>query len=483
MRLRLETWLQLLAVSSVAVGEQYLKSVEIGKPVTLFCDGKGSPDDMEITWKTPHQLVASCSKGHLSVGPGFENRVRFENEDGEVRFSLHINPTVFSDSDTYSCFRGTVLIRTLNLIVTVSPPKEVEVIERGRVTLPCYGIINRRLADEQLNVLWKKDGYVVLNLTKGATHHYPGFGYRANIFLDGIRKGDMSMEIRKVELTDAGNYECSTENGEGKILSSVSLRVHKGIHHGYRERVLSYTGDSFIFYITSEDADVYHLDEKTNRKTGLCWVRDGVVKCSAHKRERIVMEQGYLTLKDLTEDDTGVYQVRDARDIIITEIVLEVGQLYSKGPNHPDGSVFSMDHVSDRYTAVANKSLGSNDLRIRRVTEEDLALYYCMGRVKGKQAFGKGTRLFQDHTIPHDDSVTTKEHKSEHKNSVTTKAPFQTENHYFNLYWLLACVRAIGLLTFMSAVLAVHIKTRKTRRDADRRPPPNRRAAAAFLAS
>lgn len=90
----------------------------MGDPVTLYCDGKASSDESEIIWRTPHQLVAKYSNGQIKYGPGFENRVRFENVDRKGGFSLHINPTVFSDTDMYRCFSGTDLIKTWNLVVT-----------------------------------------------------------------------------------------------------------------------------------------------------------------------------------------------------------------------------------------------------------------------------------------------------------------------------------------------------------------------------
>ncbi|XP_041917839.1 uncharacterized protein LOC121681939 isoform X2 [Alosa sapidissima] len=119
------------------------------------------------------------------------------------------------------------------------------------------------------------------------------------------------------------------------------------------------------------------------------------------------------------------------------------------GPNESDGSLYSKDHIHHRFKAVANQSRESNDLRISNVTEEDLALYYCIGRVKGKQKFGIGTRLYQDKAEGVDDIL-------------PTKAPFQNEDHHFNLYWLFAGLRGIGLLIFVSAILTVNIKKRKT---------------------
>lgn len=118
------------------------------------------------------------------------------------------------------------------------------------------------------------------------------------------------------------------------------------------------------------------------------------------------------------------------------------------GPNHPDGSLYSKDHMSPRFQAVANQSREVNNLKISNVTKEDLALYYCMGRVNGKQMFGRGTRLYLDDAEGDDDIL-------------TTKVPFQTEEPRFNLYLLLAGLRAIGLLIFLSAILTVNIKSRK----------------------
>ncbi|XP_031424540.1 Ig kappa chain V19-17-like [Clupea harengus] len=118
------------------------------------------------------------------------------------------------------------------------------------------------------------------------------------------------------------------------------------------------------------------------------------------------------------------------------------------GPNRPDGSINSKNHVSPRFTAVANKSSEINDLRISNVTLEDLALFYCMGRVEGKQTFGRGTRLYL--ALAEGDNGT-----------LTTKAPFETEDHHSNLYLLFSGIRAIGLLVFLSAVLTVNIQTKK----------------------
>lgn len=116
-----------ISVLSSVAGEQYLKKVKLGDAVTLYCDrNANSQEESEIMWKTPYQLVAKLTvtkenksvKKNFSSGPGFENRVRFENPESRGGFSLHINPTVFSDTDVYSCFSGADLIKTWSLQVT-----------------------------------------------------------------------------------------------------------------------------------------------------------------------------------------------------------------------------------------------------------------------------------------------------------------------------------------------------------------------------
>lgn len=100
--------------------------------------------------------------------------------------------------------------------------------------MPCYRLIDRQLAYDKLNIQWKKDGKVVLNLIEGTTHHYPDLEFRANIFLDEIHKGDFSLVIKDIEMTDEGNYECLTGNSSGNILSSVKVHVNKG-NYAYSE--------------------------------------------------------------------------------------------------------------------------------------------------------------------------------------------------------------------------------------------------------
>lgn len=94
--------------------------------------------------------------------------------------------------------------------------------------MPCYSLVDRQLAYDKFNIQWRKDGRVALNLTEGTTHHYPDLDYRANIFLDEIQKGDLSLVIKDIKMTDEGTYECFTENNMENSLSTVHVHVIKG---------------------------------------------------------------------------------------------------------------------------------------------------------------------------------------------------------------------------------------------------------------
>lgn len=200
---------------------------------------------------------------------------------------------------------------------------------------------------------------MVLNLIEGTTHHHPDFKFRANIFLDEIHKGDFSLVIKDIKMTDEGNYECFNGNSSGNILSSVYVKVrvkkgnyaysehqmntqfvvrccfddiylfsYTGIHHGHRERVLHYTGDSFTFFVSIDGAEVYHISEEIDHKKLICKMWDMGATCQKDILERVAVHQGYLTLKDLTENDEGTYTVVQM-DETLAEIVLEVRQLPS----------------------------------------------------------------------------------------------------------------------------------------------------------
>lgn len=90
--------------------------------------------------------------------------------------------------------------------------------------------------------------------------------------------------------------------------------------------MLHYTGDSFIFFVSTDDVEILLLTGKIGDKRKVCKIRGTGAKCVENVRERTAVHQGYLTLKDLTKSDEGTYRVEDLMESTVTEIVLEVRQ-------------------------------------------------------------------------------------------------------------------------------------------------------------
>lgn len=110
----------------------------------------------------------------------------------------------------------------------------------------------------------------------------------------------------------------------------IYLFSYTGIHNGYRERVLHYAGDSFTFFVSTDDVEVYHISGTIDHKKLICKMRETGARCQEDIWERVVVYQGYLTLNDLTKNDEGTYRVVQM-DKTMREIVLEVRHLPSKG--------------------------------------------------------------------------------------------------------------------------------------------------------
>ncbi|XP_069054978.1 uncharacterized protein [Lepisosteus oculatus] len=69
--------------------------------------------------------------------------------------------------------------------------------------------------------------------------------------------------------------------------------------------------------------------------------------------------------------------------------VLVLKLVLSSSNQEKHNKVYRREGLESRFTAIPNNS----SLRIENVTEEDLALYYCVDRVEGQINIGNGTRL------------------------------------------------------------------------------------------
>lgn len=94
---------------------------------------------------------------------------------------------------------------------------------------------------------------------------------------------------------------------------------------------MHYAGDSFTFFVSTDDVEIYLITAKKDGKRDICKIRESGAKCKKEVYDRVVMHQGYLTLKDLSRSDEGTYKVVDITDNTLTEIVLEVRHLPYNG--------------------------------------------------------------------------------------------------------------------------------------------------------
>lgn len=95
--------------------------------------------------------------------------------------------------------------------------------------------------------------------------------------------------------------------------------------------MLHFTGGTFKFFVSKNDVEIYHITDKIGDKKLICKVTETGAMCQKDVWERTALHQGYLSLKDLTKNDEGVYKIVYIKDNTDKEIVLEVWQLDSKG--------------------------------------------------------------------------------------------------------------------------------------------------------
>lgn len=97
---------------------------------------------------------------------------------------------------------------------------------RGNVTLPCYARTEKQIADNAVNILWKKDDQMVLQVKEGITKYGLSFTDRASVSLPHYKDGDLSLTIFWVTTSDKGLYRCyhSTEEEHGHP-GAVTLNV------------------------------------------------------------------------------------------------------------------------------------------------------------------------------------------------------------------------------------------------------------------
>ncbi|NXX50442.1 HMCN1 protein, partial [Tricholaema leucomelas] len=171
-------------------------SVLAGEDVTLPCEVKSSPPPI-ITWAREMQLISPFSPRHTFLPSG----------------SMKISETQVSDSGMYICVATNIagnVTQAVKLSVHVPPkiqrgPRVVKVQAGHRVDLPC-----RAQGIPPPTISWFRDRSTV-----------PIAGGQFTHGLDG------ALSISKVQLPDAGIYNCVASNVAGSDAAEITVQVQE----------------------------------------------------------------------------------------------------------------------------------------------------------------------------------------------------------------------------------------------------------------
>ncbi|XP_060771967.1 sodium channel subunit beta-2 [Neoarius graeffei] len=195
-------------------------TVVLGDTVTIPCHRSCST----VKWFRKDILVYRFTEGHFSVAPEFKDRIEFSEanlKQGNV--SLTITSTVYNDRSWYICSCDGDEDCGHYLEVLIPTPLTAIVGEKAK--LPCYAETDKRTADSEANVRWEKDDKLVVKLEHGEMEFGASFKDRASVSKENYNKGDLSLTIRNIRLTDAGFYRCFVQNEKSKHPEIITFIV------------------------------------------------------------------------------------------------------------------------------------------------------------------------------------------------------------------------------------------------------------------
>lgn len=251
--------------------------------------------------------VLKCVQKNCTEGDNFKNRVSLK----PGTLSLTLYPVLYNDEGWYSVKCDSVLLCKVHLDAFV--PTTVSASVRRNVTLPCYARTEKQIADDTVNILWKKDDQMVLQVQKGNTTYGSGFEGRASVSLHHYKDGDLSLNILGVTTSDKGLYRCYHRTTE---------------EHGYPGAVtLNVTADPKFYAKKFGDnltLDLFGSDHVTvtfighdAAETPVCNVTGNNTTCSSDYSHRVSVMKGFLVLRDVTSSDRGTFTVRDKTGEVI----------------------------------------------------------------------------------------------------------------------------------------------------------------------
>ncbi|XP_073698978.1 uncharacterized protein [Garra rufa] len=304
----LKNFLYLLLTIGPCLGEILTPiAVNIGDTANFTCN-KTCNGNLLWTFDTDNEKleVLECVKETCTKKENFKNRV--SPKPGAL--SLDLYPVLYNDQGWYTVACDSERVCRFHLEALV--PTTVSTPVRSNITLHCYARTEKQIADDNVDILWKKDDKMVIQVQKGVTTYGSGFTGRASLSLPHYKDGDLSLNILGVTPSDKGLYRCyhRAEDMHG-YPASVTLNVT-----AYQKVFEKKFGENLTLDLFGSDSVKVTFNGHDAAETLVCSV-SGSNTCSSDYNHRVSVINGFLVLRDLTLSDTGTFTVRDKMGEVI----------------------------------------------------------------------------------------------------------------------------------------------------------------------
>ncbi|XP_069044633.1 uncharacterized protein [Lepisosteus oculatus] len=238
-------------------------SVSVGSDIVLPCHltPETSVVSLEVRWckGSSGELVHQYTDRRETEGPGYQGRVQlFHQELERGNVSLLLKDVRTSDQNIYTCHiksvQGDELDSQLEMLVTDSvsedlptPAPPVVITDQftlmvpskslsgnvGRdIVLPCH--LTPETSAVSLEVRWYKgsSGELVHQYTDRRETEGPGYQGRVQLFHQELERGNVSLLLEDIRITDQGIYTCQVSSGFRNKLESKLKIVVRGQKHG-----------------------------------------------------------------------------------------------------------------------------------------------------------------------------------------------------------------------------------------------------------
>ncbi|XP_042572564.1 uncharacterized protein LOC109098517 isoform X1 [Cyprinus carpio] len=302
-----------LAFTILTLSTSHHVAVILGERAILPCKNTCTgPLTWTFTGGRKKLEVLKCDKESCTEGGGFKTRLSLSPEktkNGDL--SLTLNHALYNDKGWYEASCGSTFL--CNSFLEVLFPVTVNVSVGEDVTLPCYAHTDKEVADDDVNILWKRGDQIAVQVQNGITNYGSGYIERASLSVSGYKDGDLSLSIRRATTLDKGLYLCyhSTEEENG-YPGAVVLNIEA--YQSFQEKT---SGDFLTLDLFVSDPVTISFTSAYTTEILLCSVERSIATCSPDYTHRVSIVDSFLVLRELTASDTGIFTVKDKMDVMI----------------------------------------------------------------------------------------------------------------------------------------------------------------------